>query len=225
MNNRHLVHAIALLTTAVVGMAVPVEPIVLTFEGLHDGEALESFYNGGTGSMGSVGYNYGVTFGGGALALVDIDQGGLGNFANEPSEGTVMYFPNQEAAILNVATGFVGGFSFYYVSTQMASVAIYDGFNGTGTVLNTLELFPTPTNTGRGDPSGLFDTWVPAGLAFTGTARSVVFTGAANYAGLDNITFGSVVPSSVPEPGTYAAGAFIAAAAAATWWRRRRQAK
>ena len=37
-------------------------PFVLTFEGLQDFEDVLEFYNGGTGSSGSTGPNFGVSF-------------------------------------------------------------------------------------------------------------------------------------------------------------------
>lgn len=197
-------------------------PYILTFEGLLDGEAISNFYNGGTGSFGSPGFNYGVFFAGQSVALIDVDAGGSGNFENAPSPQTILYFPSEEASLMNVAGGFTDGFSFFYASSEAAFVTIYDGFGGTGTVLNTLQLPATPVNTNN--PGGYFDTWSAIGLSFEGTARSVVFSGVANRAGFDNITFGAAKPivTPVPEPGTYAAVAFVAAAAGATWWRRRR---
>lgn len=50
--------------------------VTLTFEGLRDQESILDFYNGGTGSLGSAGTNYGVDFAGNTLALIDSDTGG-----------------------------------------------------------------------------------------------------------------------------------------------------
>lgn len=54
--------------------------------------AINNFYNGGTDSQGNSGVNYGVNFGSNALAAIDYDAGGTGQFANEPSASTTMTF-------------------------------------------------------------------------------------------------------------------------------------
>ena len=84
--------------------------VVLTFEGLKDNEAILDFYNGGTGSLGSTGTNYGVRFGADSRALIDLDAGGSGNFANEPSPHTIAYFLSGAGVLMNVAAGFDTGF-------------------------------------------------------------------------------------------------------------------
>src|SRR5215208_4681796 len=66
--------------------------IVLDFEGLQDFEQILDFYNGGTGSFGSSGTDYGISFGTSALSIIDEDAGGSGNIANEPSPDTVAFF-------------------------------------------------------------------------------------------------------------------------------------
>lgn len=59
---------------------------------------------------------------------------------------------------------------------------------------------------------GDFACWDPIGVTFEGTARSVNFSGAAEFIGFDNITLASEVP--VPEPGTVLlAGASVLALA------------
>jgi hypothetical protein len=58
-------------------------PVTMTFEGLQNQEAINDFYNGGTGSLGSgPGPNYGVHFTSDSLALIDGAHGGSGNFTN-----------------------------------------------------------------------------------------------------------------------------------------------
>src|SRR4051812_11391033 len=54
-------------------------PVVLTFEGVGDLAGILNFYNGGADSQGHTGPNVGVSFGAGALGLIDQDAGGTGN--------------------------------------------------------------------------------------------------------------------------------------------------
>lgn len=177
--------------------------IVLDFEGIGDFNPVGNFYNGGAGT------NYGVSFSSATLALVDADAGGSGNFANEPSANTVMFFLDANNAILNFAAGFDTGFSFFYSSSTAATINVYDGVDGTGNVLGSLTLTAQGFDSCAGDPSGSFCNWTAVGVAFAGTARSINFGGTANQTGFDEITFGSDVAggdtdtdTDVPEPGT-----------------------
>lgn len=175
--------------------------VTLDFEGLENNEQILNFYNGGTGSLGSSGVNYGIVFGTNALALVDSDAGGGGNFANEPSPSTIMFFLSG-SAVLNYAPGFDTGFSFWYSTTTFSgSVNVYDDINAGGNLLGTISLSALGTSC-VGDPSGSFCNWAIGSLAFNGTAKSIDFGGTVNQVGFDNITLGSVNPSEVPEPAT-----------------------
>ena len=177
--------------------------LVLNFEGLQDMENILDFYNGGTGSLGSSGTNYGVSFGPDALALIDADAGGNGNFANEPSPDTVAFWLTGSSLVMNYAAGFTTGFSFFYTSSTVATVSIYDDLNGAGNLLGQINLLAQHTANGcTGDPNGTFCNWDAIGVAFAGTAKSVDFSGTANQIGYDEITFGSVNPGQVPEPST-----------------------
>jgi hypothetical protein len=198
-------------------------PVVLDFEGATNGAALNDFYNGGTDAAGASGVNVGINFSSTSLALVDQDAGGTGNFGNEPSPNTILFFLSGGAATMNVAAGFSGGFSFFYTSSATGFVNVYEGLNGGGALLATINLAP---NIGAcsGDPTGSFCTFSPIGVAFAGTARSVDFGGTADRIGFDNITLGAATPGgSVPEPGT---GVLLGLAAAGiVLVRRRRKAR
>ena len=184
--------------------------IVLDFEGVGDQVAVNNFYNGGTDGAGNSGTNYGVVFSSTSLGLRDSDAGGTGNFANEPSPSTVLFFQSGGEATLNFAAGFDLGFSFFYASSNETGglINVYEGLNGTGNLLASLAL---PINGGgcSGDPNGVpYCNWTNIGVAFSGIARSVDFGGTANQIAFDNITLGSVTAGSggnaVPEPGTWA---------------------
>ncbi|WP_081469535.1 PEPxxWA-CTERM sorting domain-containing protein [Sphingomonas sp. PAMC 26617] len=166
---------------------------VLTFEGIADSTAVGNFYAP----------NY--TFSASTLALVDSDAGGNGNFANEPSGNTIFFFTGAEIPILNVTNGFDTGFSFFYTSATAATVRVFSGFNGTGTLLGTIDLSAQFTQNCGGDPTGDFCNFTNAGVAFAGTAHSIDFGGTASQTGYDDITFGSdVAGGAVPEPATWA---------------------
>jgi len=172
--------------------------IVLTFEGVGDLNPVGDFYNGGGGP------NYGVSFSPETLALVDSDEGGSGNFANEPSPSTVMFFLEADEAILNVAAGFTTGFSFFYSAAEAGTVQVYEGLNATGSLLASLNLRAQFGDRCVGDPTGAYCNWTAVGVKFAGIARSIDFGGAANFIGFDDITFGSDRPGVVPEPGSLA---------------------
>jgi hypothetical protein len=175
--------------------------VTLTFEGCGDLAFVQDFYNGGTDSLGNSGPNYGISFGANAQAVVDFDSGGNGNFANEPSPNTALFFLTGSAR-LNVAAGFTTGFSFYYSSLTAATVTVYDGLNATGAVLGTLTITAQYNgNACAGDPNGAFCNWTIASLLFAGTARSVDFGGTPNQCAFDNIAFGADTPPPPPPAG------------------------
>ncbi|MEM9945090.1 MAG: PTPA-CTERM sorting domain-containing protein [Cyanobacteria bacterium P01_D01_bin.36] len=162
--------------------------VVLDFEGLGNRQAVADFYNGGPGG------NLGISFSNNAQALIDFDAGGIGNFGGEPSPDTTMAFLGGGAAVMNVAAGFDTGFSFFYTAPiRPGFINVYDGLNGSGNILATLNLPLTPLN-GAPDPTGVFSPFVPVGVSFSGIARSADVGGAANLIGFDNITFGAAVP-------------------------------
>jgi hypothetical protein len=182
------------LAGAAIAVSAPASAVtVLTFEGIADNTAVGNFYAPD------------YIFSDDTLALVDSDAGGGGNFANEPSPNTIMFFLNANNAVLNVPAGFDTGFSFFYTSSTAATVTVYDGLDATGNVLGTIDLDAQHTRGCTGDPNGTFCNWTAIGVAFAGTAMSIDFGGTANQTGYDNITFGSDRPGgAVPEPTTWA---------------------
>ncbi|MEM9302642.1 MAG: PKD domain-containing protein [Pseudomonadota bacterium] len=174
---------------------IPVDQVVLTFEGLQNTEQVLDFYAGGEGGSGSRSMdNFGVSFSPEALALIDSDApGGTGNFGGEPSPDTVLFF-QQGSALMDVPAGFSTGFSFFYSAVdEPGAVRVFDGVNATGRVLATVQLPTTPEN-GAPDPNGRFSPFFAVGVSFSGTARSVDFAGTVDRIGFDNITFGSATP-------------------------------
>ena len=194
----------AALLLGLTQMKAEAAPIVLTFEGLGDQEPVENFYDGGLGGNGSgPGQDFDITFSSNALAIIDEDAGGIGNFGGEPSPDTVLFFLTGSATTMNVSSGFDTGFSFFYSAIHNPGVIrVYDSVDATGNVLATLNLPLTPVN-GAPDPTGAFSPLVSFGVSFSGVAKSVDFGGTINQIGFDNITLGSATPGgTVPEPGT-----------------------
>lgn len=193
-NSKKLVRNILATSVLVaVSAAANAEVIVLDFEGVGDNAIIGDFYNGGTDSLGNSGTDYQISFGTDALGLVDDDAGGNGNFANEPSADTIMFFTSG-TAVLNYGPGFETGFSFFYTSSTAADVFVFDGLDGTGNLLATLNLTAQHTTNCGGDPTGTFCNWTSVGAAFSGVAKSIDFGGTVGQTGYDNITFGSTVP-------------------------------
>lgn len=107
---------------------------------------------------------------------------------------------------MDVAAGFTTGFSFYYSAVVFPGiVTVWSGLDGTGTELGVLSLAVTPSGGPGCDGTASYCPFTPTGIAFAGTAESVVFSGTADYIAFDNITLGASVPTgAVPEPSTWA---------------------
>ena len=190
---------------------------MLDFEGIAPVPAASSFSSASIGDFynGGGGTNYGVSFGSAAQVW---NRGTWADFwSNEPSPSSALIFAgstNPDDAFLNYSAGFTTGFSFFYTSLGTSAVTVYDGLDGTGNVLATMNLL-SQYDSGC-TPQYSFCNWTNAGMSFEGTALSVRFdlngsTGnSQTYQGFDNVTFGSAValesPSvaPVPEPETYA---------------------
>ena len=180
--------------------------VTLTFEGLQDLEPINDYYNGGFGGMGSgPGPNYGISFTPDSLAIISKYNGGTGNFHGSmaPSPNSCAFFLSGAGDTMNVSAGFTTGFSFFYTAPiYPGTVTVWSGLNGTGSLLATLDLPLTPDTVNTTGEH--YDGWMPAGVAFAGTAESAIFTGTANYIGFDNITLGSQTPGGVPDGGATA---------------------
>jgi hypothetical protein len=200
-------HKLLIASAVAASLAAPSSAaiVTLTFEGVGNLASVDDFYNGGTDSAGNSGTNYGINFSNTSLGIIDSDDGGTGNIANEPSASTVLFFLSGGAATMNIAAGFTTGFSFFYSSNGTAFVRVYDGLNGTGNVLAQLDLASQFDQNCSGDPGGAYCNWSPIGVLFDGTAYSVDFGGTADRVAFDNVTFGTDRPGgTVPEPATWA---------------------
>lgn len=187
-------------------------PILLDFEGLEDKEPVQTFYSPDPG----------VTFSDEVIALREFVVGdpdsGTGDIENQPSGETVIYLlfdaaqspdamdntnaANEASGILNFATGFQGAFSFFYsASTEtqiIPTVTLYDQLGGLGTALLTFTLAlnwqdPEPGEMGSCETlNGEYCNWDLVERTVGAIARSIVFTGATNRIGFDDITINPV---------------------------------
>lgn len=208
-----LVAALALGVTAMATTAMA-NTVDLTFAGIDtwpDGSNVQilNYYNGGTSSVGTSGTNYGISFSDNALAIClnstsvfcsNTSKGGLGD-PNSQKFG--LYWLSNTNTFLDDAAGFTTGFSFNYSDPFVAgaSVSVYSGLDGTGSLLATIPLGLTPNGTGACPGYGAnYCPFEPVGVLFSGTAESISFAGTANYVVYDDITFGSNIPGNTPEP-------------------------
>lgn len=171
------------------------QAILLTFEGLGDNTPVGSFYN-------TAPQDFDLVFSSNAIALIDSDAGGTGNFGGEPSPNTVITLSGTSPSVtIDSLAGFGTSFSLYYSAVNTGgSFAVYSGAGHTGSVLASLNLAPTGSTPTPGDP-GLYSPFVPVGVLFSGTARSVGLVGTENQILFDDLNFGAR-PTAVPEPGT-----------------------
>jgi hypothetical protein len=223
---KHLARGVLLgFAATMCAVSADASTIVLNFTGLQDHEYVNDFYNGGTGSEGSSGVNYGVSF----VSFQACDAPGTFCTAvdSEPTPPTVGQISPDTTGIMNVSAGFDTGFALFYTDINApTSAAIWSGLNGTGTLLATLDLPITLTGT---PPALPYSVWMGTGITFAGTAESVVFAGGGgtDLISFDNITLGSDTPvgapDGVPEPLTLSLfGAGLAGMAAS---RRRKSAR
>jgi len=191
--------ACAVVATLAAGNAVAA-PITLSFEGVSDSHHVETFYDGGTDTNQISGTNHGVFFGSSFLGVVDARAGGGGNFFNNPSGTTVAGLNDANDLAITVQAGFENGFSLFYGALAATSVSVYEGLNGTGELLATLDL--AANNAACRQPYPAICNFTKASIAFNGVAKSVVFDGQVTDILFDDITFGAALAADVPEPAT-----------------------
>ena len=97
-----------------------------------------------------------ATFTGGVLSLVDQDQGGNGNFANEPSPDTVINVNSPPPMFTLTFANPVSQLSWFYAANGQTEVRFFDSGNGLLATVNPPVLTQGVVG---GDPNGFFDNW------------------------------------------------------------------
>jgi hypothetical protein len=142
----------------------------------------------------------GVSFSSNILVLRVVGRKGSGAFAPDPTRTPIIFINGVTGSpvtgVIDVAAGFSTGIQFYLTAGFGESVTVWSGYNGTGTILATLALSPNNLPC-TGFPS--YCNWTSASLGFSGTAKSVTFTGPANGLEIADIALNSTT-SSIPEP-------------------------
>jgi hypothetical protein len=168
---------------------------LLTFSGLKNGQLVGNFYNG-SGLVSTP--NFGVTFSSNIYALWPISGGGSGNFSPTLFGTPAIFISGKTGSpaigSMNVTSGFSSGVNFFYTAAFQETATVWSGANGTGTLLATMILAPND-----GNCSESYCNWTNVGLAFSGTAGSVTFSGSANGLGISDITLGKST-TAIPEP-------------------------
>ncbi|MEG4594904.1 SdrD B-like domain-containing protein, partial [Microcoleus sp. F8_C2] len=129
-----------------------------------------------------------------ALAIVSAQQGGSGNFIdpliNPGQVARGITYNEGQSIIINVANGFDQKFSFRYASPFAEhQVTIYDGVNGTGNVLASVQL-PRTTDSNLTPGAYILESNPSSNLLFQGIGKSVTLGNQPNKLVLGDITFG-----------------------------------
>lgn len=168
---------VLLLFTLIIVGSLPAQaiPFSLNFGGLQNDEQVLSFYDGGTGSLGSgPGTNFGIVFNPTFVAVSAV-----------PPYGPDIVGQANGLSLMNVDGGF-NLLSFYYESSGPGTIYIESGLNGSGSPLAVIPLTASAN-------------WNAAGAAFSGTAFSVVFDVApgTKFDEITDVNFVTPEPSSL----------------------------
>jgi len=129
-----------------------------------------------------------------ALAIISAQQGGSGNFIdpliNPGQVARGITYDEGQSIIINVANGFDQKFSFRYASPFADhQVTIYDGVNGRGNVLASVQL-PRTTDSNLTPGTYILESNPSSNLFFQGLGQSVIIGNQPNKLVLGDITFG-----------------------------------
>jgi len=146
---------------------------------------------GGQGASGT--NNYGVSFSGSVLALVNNPD--FPYFTNAPSNSAIYVNPSPKdvPGVMNIASGISGSLGVSYSTFGDTSVTLFSGLNGSGAS----QTFTLTSNDDSCTP-GAACNWTSRLLNFTGVAESVEFGSNNGQALYTNI---GVTPVPLPAAG------------------------
>ena len=165
-------------------------PATLDFIGLLQNEGVAAFYDGGLGSRGSgPGPQFGANFDANTQTYYTYNGSG------SPNPGVVSTFLSEDMVMTLDEP--ISSLSFFFTSRVGVTVRAYSGVNGTGTVVGT-----TTFNANTSGPWGnVYNTWQPLSWNWASPARSIKFTGPANFWAIDKVRY-----EISPPPGFRIAG-------------------
>jgi hypothetical protein len=164
---------------------------LITFEGMGNDEPI-----------GMVAGPVNVTFGASWLSLIDGDDGGSGNFANEPSSFTAAYFLDTEDISITLDPP-VQFLEFWYVASAISLPVTVTAYDANGDIVDTAVGNTVGTSSDGadcvGDPNGTFCLWDVVTLnADADNIVSIEILGStANQFGFDNLQFCTVAQNLV----------------------------
>ena len=138
----------------------------VTFEGLADNARVPAIQ--------------GINFNG-WLSLIDADAGGNGNFANEPTPETIMFWLGSDPSI--VLNNPASKIEFFYSTSVTLTVTAFDQSN------NQIAQIIRPANYSGcpGDPTGAYGCWTPLTVEVSGRRiKRLDVIGGPNFTGFDN---------------------------------------
>jgi len=142
----------------------------------------------GVGDLVPIGTIGDVTFSANGVGLVDLDAGGTGNFANEPSPDTIMFVAAGGANVITATLANpVQEISWNYVSINPGEIRVFGAGN---VLLATIALPPIP-QVNPGDPTGgAFGTWDSGIHTEVGNViTSVEYDALADQIGWDDLDY------------------------------------
>jgi hypothetical protein len=168
------------------------DTVTLDFEGPTSYASILQYYNGGKDGANVQGPvpGYGISFGGDALVFKNDP-----NVSYPPANGNGVMTVQGPNAALNRDT--IYGITFAYSSIGTPTITAYDGYNGTGNVVGSVQLVNNDANC---DPNGpLFCNWTTVSLPISGIAKSIQFGTALDSGGplaaFDNVVAAIPVPA------------------------------
>jgi hypothetical protein len=118
----------------------------------------------------------------GWLSLIDFDAGGNGNFANEPSPQTIMFWLGANPSI--VLDKPAARVEFFYSTSVTLIVTAFDEEDGQIAQVVRAANF----NGGSGDPNGDYNTWTPLTVQADGKKiKRLTVVGGPNFTGFDDL--------------------------------------